>query len=219
MKFYRQNWFFIGGILFVVLAYFTGFFGDHLSHIQLILTYSYMAMLVHQFEEYGLPGGFPSIFNIAVNGEKNVPERYPLNANQVMINNVFMAYPFYILAILFPGAIWYGLIQVGQGMVQIVNHGFYNNFKLKSFYNPGEASVVLLHWPLGIYYIWYVVSNQLATPTDLIVGFIGAWASVFILWLGPVNLLKNKQSKYPFSQNEFYGYAKAKLLRLKNTKS
>jgi len=34
-----------------------------------------MAMLMHQFEEYALPGGFPSITNIAVMGEKKVPER------------------------------------------------------------------------------------------------------------------------------------------------
>ncbi|WP_125583177.1 HXXEE domain-containing protein [Levilactobacillus cerevisiae] len=210
MKFYRQNWYFIGGIIFVGLAYFVGFWGNHLSHIQVILTYSYMAMLVHQFEEYGIPGGFPSIFNEAVLGEHTVPDRYPLNANQVMINNVFMTYPFYILAIIFPGAIWYGLIQIGQGMVQIVNHGFWNNLKLKRLYNPGEASVLLLHWPLGIYYIWYVISHHLATTPDLIIGFIGALASVFILWLGPVRILRNRQSKYPFTPQQMHGYTNIK---------
>ncbi|QSE53427.1 HXXEE domain-containing protein [Lactiplantibacillus plantarum] len=129
-----------------------------------------------------------------------------------------MAYPFYILAIIFPGAIWYGLIQVGQGMVQLVNHGFYNNFKLKSHYNPGEASVILLHWPIGIYYIWYVSTMHLATTTDFIIGFIGAWASVFILWLGPVRLLKNRKSKYAFTSEQFYGYGKAKILKILKNK-
>jgi len=184
------------------------FWGQHIDRLRVIMIYSFMALLVHQFEEYGIPGGFPSIFNIAVSNEKTVPDRYPLNANQVMINNVFMAYPFYILAILFPGAIWYGLIQVGQGMVQLVNHGFYNNYKLKSWYNPGEASVLFLHWPLGIYYIYVVITNHLATTPDLIIGFIGAWASVFILWLGPVRLLRNKHAKYPFTPRQMTGYAK-----------
>lgn len=72
-----------------------------------------MAMLVHQFEEYGIPGGFPKIGNQTfgeIFGDTTHLSHYPLNANQVLINNVFMTYPFYILAIIFPGAIWYGLI-------------------------------------------------------------------------------------------------------------
>ncbi|GAX01329.1 HXXEE domain-containing protein [Secundilactobacillus silagei] len=206
MKFYRNNWYYCGGIIFVALAYLAGFWRDSFSHLQLILTYSYMAMLVHQFEEYGMPGGFPSIFNIICCNESEVPERYPLNANGVMINNVFMAYPFYILAILFPNVIWYGLITIGQGMVQIVNHGFYNNIKLKSWYNPGLASVIVLHWPLGIYYIWYVASHNLATPTDYVIGFVGAFLSTLVLWLGPVRIMRNKKSRYSFPDKEMYGY-------------
>ncbi|GEO64644.1 HXXEE domain-containing protein [Companilactobacillus nantensis] len=215
MKFYRRNWYYIGGIIFVALAYIVGFWRNDFSQIQLILIYSYMAMLVHQFEEYGLPGGFPSIFNIVCCGEKEVPENYPLNANQVMINNVFMAYTFYILAIIFPNTIWYGLITIGQGMVQIVNHGFYNNIKLKSWYNPGLASVLLLHWPVGIYYIWYVMVNNLATPMDYMIGFIGAFASTIVLWLGPVRILRNKQSKYPFTEQQMYGYDEKKIRQMK----
>jgi hypothetical protein len=58
MKLYRNNWYYIGGILFVVLSFVMGFFGNHVSPIQLILVTSFMALLVHQFEEYVLPGGF-----------------------------------------------------------------------------------------------------------------------------------------------------------------
>ena len=36
------------------------------------------------------------------------------------------------------------------------------NKKMHSIYNPGVFSVVFVHWPLGIYYIWYVVTNGLA---------------------------------------------------------
>ena len=92
MKFYRRNWYYFGGILFVVLAFVMGFWGGHISHIQLILIYSFMALLVHQFEEYGLPGGFPRISNIVVSGEKKAPDRYPFNANQCWISNVFLTY-------------------------------------------------------------------------------------------------------------------------------
>jgi len=205
MAWYRQNWWLVGGVLFVALAYVTAFWHDCFSHIQIILLYSFMAMLIHQFEEYGIPGGFPSFFNGVFWGEKEVPDRYPLNANTAMINNVFMTYAFYIIAVIFPDAIWYGLIQVGQGMAQILNHGFVNNIKLKKWYNPGMASTFLLHYPIGIYYIWYVQTNNLATTSDYIIGFVGAWATLFVLWLGPVRLLRNKESKYPFNRRMMDG--------------
>jgi hypothetical protein len=207
MEFYRRNWCFIGGILFVILSYFMAFWGTiYCNHIQVILVYSFMAMLVHQFEEYGIPGGFPCFMNAVAFGEKEVPDRYPLNANTAMINNVFMTYTFYITAILLPGAIWLGFMQVGQGMVQIINHGFYNNIKSKSLYNPGMASVLLLHWPLGIYYIWYVSTNGLAATSDYIIGLLGSFALIIILWLGPVALLKSKTSHYPFDKKIMFGY-------------
>ena len=170
-----------------------------------------MAMLAHQFEEYGVPGGFPCIMNAITFGEKVVPDRYPLNANTAMINNVFMTYTFYIVAIFFPDAIWLGLMQVGQSMVQASNHVFFNNIKLKSFYNPGMASVLFLHWPIGLYYIWYVSTNGLATTSDYVIGLFGSFALIFILWLGPVALLRSKTSKYPFDKKIMFGYNEEKM--------
>jgi hypothetical protein len=99
IKFYRLHWYHVGGVLFIALTYFMGFWGDHFSQIQVILMYSFMAMLLHQFEEYGMPSGFPGIANVLLMGEKQAPDRYPPNANQVLISNVFLTYPFYVLPI------------------------------------------------------------------------------------------------------------------------
>ena len=112
MRFLRLHWYHVGGVLFVALAYFMGFWGDHFSRIQVILMYSFMAMLLHQFEEYAMPGGLPGIGNVVMMGEKQAPDRYPLNANQVMISNVFLTYPFYVIPILFPHVIRLGVMQI-----------------------------------------------------------------------------------------------------------
>ena len=111
MKFYRRHWYDVGGILFLALAFSAGYWGQKVSHIQVILIYSFMALLVHQYEEYAAPGGFPGIFNIAVLGERQVPEQYPANKNQILITNVFLAYTFYIAAVVWPSLIWLGLAQ------------------------------------------------------------------------------------------------------------
>ena len=217
MKFYRNNWYYFGGILFVILSFVMGFWGHNVSHIQTILIFSFMALLVHQFEEYALPGGFPAIFNTAVLGEKKVPERYSLNANQCLITNVFLAYPFYIAAILWPNMIWLGIAQVLFGMFQLIVHGIVINLMLKSLYNPSLAAVVFLHWPIGIYYIWYVTTNNLASTGDFVNGFIVTIIAAIVTVVLPLRLLTSKESKYPFSEAEMGGFAKQKVEKIRNS--
>jgi len=217
MEFYRHKWYYIGGILFVALAFSMGFWGNGFSHIQVILIYSFMALLVHQFEEYACPGGFPAIFNIAVLGEKKVPERYPLNTNQCLITNVFLAYPFYIAAVIFPNLVWLGLAQVLFGMLQLVVHGVITNIKLKSIYNPGLAAVVFLHWPIGIYYIWYVAANNLASTRDFIIGPIATDIAAIVMILLPMKLMGSKEPKYPFAETEMGGFAQQKVERIRKS--
>lgn len=202
MKFYRRNWYYIGGILFVILSFGMGFFGHNVSQIQTILVFSFMALLVHQFEEYGLPGGFPAVFNIFMSGETQTPDRFPQNSNLAMIVNVMLAYPFYIAAILLPNVIWLGLATIFFGLFQILGHGVINNIKLKSFYNPGLAACIFLHGPIGIYYIWYVTSGGLAGTWDYFAGIIGMIVAMILIILLPVRLLSTRKAKYPFSQEE-----------------
>jgi hypothetical protein len=217
MKFWRRNWYYIGGVLFVALAFFMGFWGSLFSRIQVILIFSFMAMLVHQFEEYAFPGGFPGITNIVMMGEKKVPDRYPLNANQCWISNVFLTYPFYIVPVFFPNLIWLGLAQVMLGMLQIIAHGIIENMRLKSLYNPGLGATVFLQLPLGIYFIWYVATNHLASTGTYILGFVGAIIALVLLFLLPISLMASRESKYPFAEAEMYGFAKEKVVKIRNS--
>lgn len=211
MNFYRLHWYHVGGVLFVILSYGMGFWGNYFSQIQTILIYSFMAMLIHQFEEYAFPGGFPGIANIVMAGEKKMPDRYPLNANQVLISNVFLTYPFYIIPVFFPHLSWLGVMQIGQGILQSPFHGLFLNVKLKKFYNPGMFSCLFIQCPIGIYYLWYIRTYHLASMTDIVVGVILAFLSLFVLWLGPIALLRSRQTKYPFAQVQMYGYAQDRV--------
>ena len=218
MKAWRRNWYYIGGILFVALSFFMGFWGSLFSRIQVILIFSFMAMLVHQFEEYAWPGGVPSITNKKIFGEKKAPDRNPPNANQWWISNVFLTYPFYIIPVFFPNLIWLGLAQVMLGLIQIPAHGIVENIKLKSIYNPGLGATMFLQLPLGIYYIWYVATNHLASTGTYVIGFIGAIMTMIVLFLLPIRLLAtNRESKYPFAEEEMYGFAKEKIEKIRNS--
>jgi len=215
MKFWRRNWYWIGGILFIALSFFMGFWGVRLlSHIQVILVFSFMAMLIHQVEEYGWPGGFPSITNILLFREKLVPDRYPFNQNLCFIDNVFTTYAFYIIPIFFPNLIWLALAQVMAGLYQIPAHGIAMNIRMKSLYNPGLGATLFLQTPLAIYFIWYVSTNNLATNMDFIIGAIGGLAGLALSFGLPVLLMRNRNSKYPFAEKEMYGFAADKAKKI-----
>jgi Protein of unknown function with HXXEE motif len=64
--------------------------------------------------------------------------------------------------VLFPGVIWLGLGQVLFGLVgQVIFHGIVTNLKLKSWYNPGLAALMLGHVSLGIWYLADVTGHGL----------------------------------------------------------
>ena len=202
MKIYRRNWYYIGGILFVILSFLMGFFGSHVSHIQLILIYSFMALLIHQFEEYGLPGGFPALFNVIMNGETKTPDRFPQNSSLAMIVNVPLAYSFYFAGILFPRVIWLGLATMFFGLSQILFHGIVMNRSLKSFYNPGLAACIFLHGPIGFYYTWYVATNGLAGTWDYVGGIVAMIFAAVVIVVLPVRTFSSRDAKHPFSKAE-----------------
>jgi Protein of unknown function with HXXEE motif len=203
MSFIRKNWYYLGGVLLVALAAVLAIFWSDISMLRRLMLMSFMALLVHQFEEYAWPGGFPAVMNIAWMPGGDRPDRSPLNRKGALFVNVFFAYPFYILPIILPKLIWLGLAQVLFGMAQLGVHGILINKKLHAIYNPGLFAVVFLHWPIGIYYIWYVIVNGLVQwwmwPVALVI--LGAAAFVGVN-LPVTRWFKDENSPYPFGENE-----------------
>jgi hypothetical protein len=74
--------------------------------------------------------------------------------------NVWAAYPFCLLPVFFPDALWLGFAMVLFGVGQFVVHGVWMNRKLRSLYNPGFATVVFGFLPLGLWYLFEVYSRQ-----------------------------------------------------------
>jgi len=147
-------------------------------------------------------------------GQKKLFDRYPLNANQCLISNVFLTYPFYLVAVFFPNLAWLGFGQVLAGMLQFPAHAIVMNIRLKSIYNPGVFSATFLQIPIGIYYIWYVTVNNLAGPADFAIGSAVGVLGLVVLFGLPIALMRDKNSRYPFEPDEWYGFAEAKVRRI-----
>lgn len=202
MNYIRRNWYnielvvAIGTLIYLVLAW------QSMDVLQRLLLLNFVAILLHQFEEYGLPGGEPAIMNMVLQ-PSDTPNRYPLNQNSAMITNVVVTYVFYLLPVFFSSVIWLGLAPMLLGVSQFMVHGILTNRKLRTWYNPGLAAVVLLHIPLAIAYVYYITVNGLATGWDWLIAVVYMGAIAFIVvnkmtytWLA------DKNSPYVFDEVE-----------------
>ena len=202
MKLICRHWYNIGLVVATgAIVYLIVFWGqlDMLVRLQLM---SFAAILIHQFEEYGFPGGEPAIMNIVLQNS-DIPDRYPLNQFSAMAINVLAAYTCYLIPVFLPNVIWLGLMPMLFGFSQLMVHGVMTNKKMKSIYNPGVGAVVFLHYPIGIYYIYYIVSNGLVSGADWIIAFIYMFAVAGIAVNGlTYKVLPNKNTKYIFDKVE-----------------
>jgi hypothetical protein len=133
----------------------------------------------------------------------NRPDRYPLNQNNAFFINVVLAYPFDLIPVFFPDVVWLGLAPVLFGIGQFFMHGIANNRKLKTFYNPGLAAVVLGHVPIGIWYLVEVYTKNMITLWDWVFAavYMALFMGVGMLRIG-YGILADEDSPYHFAPEE-----------------
>src|SRR3954469_14135553 len=166
---YRHQWPRMGGVLAMALGGATALAAPKLSMLQRISALNFIALLVHQYEEYVDPGYFPGQFNRGL-FKSDSPRSYPLNTNTAMCINTAIAYPFYILPVLFPTRKWLGIAPVLFGMSQAIGHGIIFPRIAGARYSPGFLASILLHVPLGIAYFKALRAEGPISKKDLALG-------------------------------------------------
>jgi len=216
MNKYRENWYYIGGIIFVIIAFALGLFGDMLDPMRRIMIVLFMCLLAHQFEEYAVPGGFPIAWNVGVSGETEVGDRYPLNTQSAFVANICFGYTLYIIGIVFCNVPIVCLVIMYITIIQVFVHGIVINKKLGALYNPGLATALFAMVPIGIYGIWYIVSNYNLPVWNWIVSVVVLPFVAFISIPLPILIFKSRQSPYIFPARDTNGFLiKGKSARIR----
>lgn len=205
MDTYRKHWQDIGGLLAMAIGGALALFGKRLSRPQLFSALNFVALLVHQLEEYRFPGFFPGQFNGGL-FESDKPDRYPLNTSSATIINVAIAYPFYLLAVLFPKKAWLGLAPVLFGFAQAVGHGIVFPRLARARYSPGFLASFFLHIPIGIAYIRALEAEQPPRRADWIKAILLLPVFAVTGILAPQQLLKDEESPYRFTPEQVGPY-------------
>jgi hypothetical protein len=200
MQWYRRNWYFVGPVFAAVALVYLAAGWNSLDAIQRTLLVGFALVPLHEFEEYGWPGGEPAVMNKVIRSSDR-PDRYPLNQNSAMIVNVAW-YPFALVALIFPDEHWLGLGTLLFWVGQFVIHGIVTNKKLHTVYNPGSLTMLLGVALLG-YYISYVESNDSLTVWDWIgaIAVMATFAVIFLLKM-TYTWLADENSPYPFTNDE-----------------
>ena len=210
MDFYRKHWPDVGagfaaGIS-IAMTIFMMLSRKKQSRAQMWSVWNLVALLLHQCEEYRVPGYFPGQFNAGVL-KSETPDHYPLNTQIAMLINTALAYPVYVLPVLFPKKVWLGLAPVLMGFGQVLIHGLVFPLRAKARYGPGFVTALCLHLPIGIAYIRQITREQPVKGTD--------WAKGGLSFLGfavggivaPILLLRDKKSPYRFTEQQIGPYA------------
>lgn len=225
-KAFLSNWVWLCGIAGVITGIVLFAKWDSLSILLRINLISFIAMNLHEVEEYGWPGGTPIMVNNLQRGNKlpfnkeafpaDAPvDRYPLNQLSAMWGNCLIVFTCYLFPIIWPEKIALSMMPIFMGMLQLFIHGG-QAVSTRAPYNPGLFSVAAIQVPLGIYYIYYITTNNLTTGTTWAIGIAYLiFVMVFVVALPTYRFFPNLNSKYPFSEAEIKKYERIKKLMRK----
>src|SRR5919206_3450125 len=216
LKFFSRRWHDIGLFSAMVAGAYLASAWSELETLQRLLLLNFIVVLVHQFEEYSWPGGFPAVANLVMLTGPLVRYFRPLNQLSSMAANVLFAYIVYLIPVFFPDVIWLGLAPVLMGAVlQVIGHAIYVNIRIRSLWSPGVATAVFGWLPLGVIYINHIQTNNLASASDWFLGVLWLVVSGYLIfYLVEQKLLGD--APYPFDQDEMERCNIAQKLELAN---
>jgi hypothetical protein len=218
LKFFSRRWHDIGLISAVVAGAYLAVAWNDLEVLQRLLLLNFIVVLLHQFEEYSWPGGFPAVANLVMLTGPLTRYFKPLNQLSSMAANVLFAYTVFLIPVFFPHVIWLGLAPVLMGAVlQVIGHAIYVNITLRSLWSPGVATAVFGWLPVGVVYIHHIQTNNLVNASDWLLALLWLVVSAYLVfYLVEQKLLGD--APYPFDQDEMERCDIAKKLERANQK-
>lgn len=129
-------------------------------------------LMVHQFEEYGFPGGFKEWWNLHLweSGDENFPLDWSTSAK---VNVVGGWIPFTIMALI--GSNWGGALLVIPFigiMGSLHNAWFHLTYTVTDTYSPGTVTSLVLYMPLTAYAIYVFYSTGQVSILELVLAFV-----------------------------------------------
>lgn len=146
----KQNWPYCGVALGAAMLAWTVWVPPTLG-FEYALRAQFIALVLHQFEEYVRPGGFTEFYNHQIYRRSPLTQ-HPLGPFGVYSVNIFWGWGLYGIVCFIPNL---ALLGIGLAVVHLVNGGAHLALSIKmKAYNPGVVSGVVLLFSTGIWAVW-----------------------------------------------------------------
>ena len=197
-EFWYRGWPGVGlGLALLLLAGLAGGWGVE-SPVERVLWASWIALLLHQAEEYLWPGGFPGFLN-RVFFRSGSPDRYPLNRRSAFWVNVGIGWSSYgLAAILGEQALWLGVATLTVSASNAFFHLVVLNRRGPTLYHPGVATSLFLFLPLAVFFVGIPGREGGATMADYLLGVPLGLVLNFAGIVGLLRLLADPETPWVF---------------------
>lgn len=192
----KQTWAIIGGVIAVFLIILTFYIAKYkFYYIEAIAILNLAFLMLHQFEEYVVPGGFKDFFNRMIYNPVGLIHNR-LNNKSIFLVNVVLGWGVYSIGMIYLSLPFSYVLVMVLVWVNMINGLIHLSFvyRLKR-YNPGLITSVLLLIPFGILSINSYMELQLMTKWGWAGSFLGALLGIWVVPL-IINLARSKERKH-----------------------
>lgn len=194
-----QVWAIIGGVIAVFLIVLTFYIARYKFYfVEAIAILNLAFLMLHQFEEYVIPGGFKEFFNRMIyNPVGIIHDR--LNNRSIFLINVILGWGVYTFSMLYLSFPFSYELVMGLVWANLINGLLHLSFvyRLKR-YNPGLITSVFILIPFGMLSINSYIELQLLTGWGWAGSLIGALLGI---WLVPmiIHMARSKERKQHYA--------------------
>ena len=177
--------------------------------VQKCLFAAICAMLLHFYEEFGFPGGFP-LMGVRVllgSDEPDSTKWHCNNLNSMFGNWMALLLP-YILPLFLPGVRFLTFAAMMFLFAEVLMHLVLFNVRQRSLYNPGMVTGVVLMGAIGLYYFASVFDASVVAWWDWVLAVVW-FVSVFVFcFRSPLYWKLGDVPGYPLTGQTAFGLAK-----------
>ena len=204
MKKFVNNWAITSLLLGLVLAVIINFAAFDFTQKTLLALIVFL--LLHFYEEFGFPGGFPYVgIKVLMNSNEKNPARWGANNLNSLFGNWGFLFLVYVLPLIIPSVKFLTLAAVLFSFLEFFMHVILFNFKLKTFYNPGLITTVFGMTPIATYYLVSIYGQNLYSGSEYIFAFIWCIAVFMFCFRSPLYWHFGKKKGYPFTKRAAFG--------------
>jgi len=198
MQLLRNHWYDLSGILAVITSIYLIMNFYDFTYVKIVVYINLISLFLHQLEKFRVIGTYPEKINTTL-FDSDIPDRYPLNTQTALINNVGFGWLLYLGAAVFAdSAIWLGIATILLSFGSFIVHVFIINIKGGTFFNAGMITSILQYLPLTIVFFWIVIDQSYATLLDYLAGIpLGAFLN-YLYYLKMTEWFQDRDTTYTF---------------------